>query len=119
MEKFVKVPIFPITQYLTAKERENFPAPMKPVNFKFRDDEIHVEKVLRCDRGVSRKVGGRGFWFECRVSWCNNDVERTQNSILWFDDFLLEWFVEVKESRAPVDWDKARQLSDIGDFYDE
>jgi hypothetical protein len=40
-------------------------------------------------------------------------------SILWFDDFLQEWFVEVLESRVPVGWDTPTQLSDIGDFLDE
>jgi len=119
MEKFVKVPIFPITKYMTAKERNQIPAPMKPVSFMFGPDEIHVDTVLDCDRGVSRKVGGRGFRFACRVSWWCDDAVHTQKSILWFDDFLQEWFVEVLASRAPEDWDKATKLSDIGDFYDD
>ena len=119
MEKYVKVPIFPLTKYMTAKERNKLLAPMKPVSFMFGDDEIHVDTVLECDRGVSRKVGGMGFRFTCKVSWCNNDTLRTKQSILWYDNFLEEWFVEVLESRAPKDWDAAIQLSDIGDFYDE
>ena len=117
MEKYVKVPIFPMAQFMTAKERNHMPAPMKPVSFRFGDDEIHVNTVLACERGVSRKVGGRGFRFTCTVSWCNDDAERTKESILWYDDFLQEWFVEVLESRAPEDWDAAMRLSDV-DFYD-
>ena len=118
MEKYIKVPIFPITKYMTPKERKQMPAPMKPVVFQFGDDKVHVDSVIACDRGVSRKVGGRGYRFECNVSWCSNDIERTKKSILWYDDFLQEWFVEVRESRVPVEWDAATQLSDISDFYD-
>ena len=119
MMKYVKVPIFPVAKYLTAKERNQVPAPMKPMSFMFGDDEIHVDSVLDCDRGVSRKVGGRGFRFACRVSWRADDTERTKESILWYDDFLQEWFVEVLQSRAPEDWDRATHLSDIGDCYDD
>ena len=118
MEKLVKVPIFPITKFLTANERKQIPAPMEPVSFMYGEDEIHVGEVMGCERGVSRKVGGRGFRFECSVSWWCDDRERTQKSVLWYDDFLQEWFVEALESRVPLNWDTARSLSDIGDFYD-
>lgn len=120
MAKYVKVPIYPITQYLTAEERKNSPAPMKPVSFWFGDDEIQVDKILCCERGVSRKVGGRGFRYVCRVSWCSDDDLRIKDSsIVWYDDFLQEWFVEVIESKAPADWYTAIQISDLGDYYDE
>jgi len=118
MEKYVKIPIFPITKYLTAKEREQSPAPMKPVSFMFGEDEILVDLVRSCVRGVSRRVGGRGFRYVCKVSWCNYDVWRTKDSVLWFDDFLQEWFVEVPESRAPAGWDRATELSDISNALD-
>ena len=119
MQNFVKVPIFPIAKYMSAEERNQIPAPMKPMSFQFGEDEIHVDAILSCDRGVSRKVGGRGFRFECTVSWWCDDMERTKASVLWYDDFLQEWFVEALASRVPLDWDTARSLSDIGDFYDE
>ena len=119
MEKYVKVPIFPITKYMNAKERNEMPAPMRPVSFYFGDEEIHVDHVIDCDRGVSRKVGGRGYRFSCRVSRYKEDSWYTKDSVLWYDDFLQEWFVEVPESRVPEGWDTARQLRDIGDFYDD
>ena len=115
MEKYVKVPIFPMTKYMPAMERRQMPAPMKPVSFMFGDDEIHVDAVRSCVRGVSRKVGGRGFRYACRVSWLADDRWRTQESVLWYDDFLQEWFVEVPESRAPADWHTATQLRDLDD----
>jgi hypothetical protein len=118
MQKFVKVPIFPIAKYLSAEERRQTPAPMKPVSFKFGHDQIYIDTVLCCDRGVSRKVGGRGFRFECRVRWCNDHRECTKDSILWYDDFLQEWFVEVIVSKIPAGWETPTTLSDIGDFYD-
>ena len=37
MPKYVKVPIFPTTKFMTAKEREHIPVPMKPVSFNFGD----------------------------------------------------------------------------------
>jgi len=118
MDKYVKVPVFPIAKYLTAKERNHMPAPMKPVSFRFGADEIHVDAVLDCDRGVSRKVGGRGFRFVCKVRWESNDAEHMKESVLWYDDFLQEWFVEVLKSRAPADWDMAADLSGVGDLED-
>lgn len=118
MEKYVKVPIYPIIKYMTSIERKQMPSPMKPVSFMFGEDEILVDGVIHCDRSVSRKVGGRGFRYECRVSWQSGDNWRTQESVLWYDDFLQEWFVEVKESKAPRDWDQATQLSDIRDHLD-
>ena len=119
MEKYVKVPIFPLTKYMTPKEKERkkLPVPMIPVAFMFGDNKVRVS-VLYCDRAVSRKVGGRGFRYECRASWCSDDIERTKDSVLWYDDFLQEWFVEVPKSRVPVDWDMPTKLSDVGDFYD-
>jgi hypothetical protein len=119
MAKYVKVPIFPLTKYMTADERKKMPAPMKPVSFMFGDDEVLVDRVLCCERGVSRKVGGRGYRFDCRVSWCIDQRWRTKQSVVWYDDFLQEWFVEVRESRALADWYSATQLSDIGEFYDD
>ena len=118
MAKHVRVPIFPVTKYMTANERKQMPAPMKPVSFMFGDDEVHVDKVMLCGRAVSRKAGGRGFRYECKLSWGNDDSWRTKISTLWYDDFLQEWFVEVPESKVPVDWDMATQLSDLGDFLD-
>ena len=119
MEKYVRVPIFPVTKYLTKGERLKIPAPMLPLSFEYCGDEIIVDRVVECDRGISLKVGGRGYWFECRVSWCVDDKWRTKNSKIWFDDFLQEWFVEVPESKAPADWHEATQLSDIQNFVDE
>lgn len=118
MEKYVKVPIFPVIRYMTKQERNKIPAPMKPVSFMFGEDEVLVDGVIFCERAVSRKVGGRGFRYECKVSWYNNDEWRNKISILWYDDFLLEWFVEAKESKVPVDWDTASQLNDVGEFLD-
>jgi len=112
-EEYVKVPVFPLAKYMTTKERGESPSPMKPVSFMFGQDYIQVDEVLECSRGVSRKVGGRGFRFVCRVSRCGNSRLYAQQSIVWYDDFLQEWFVEVPKSRVPVDWDAATQLSDI------
>ena len=104
---------------MTAKERKQMPAPMKPLSFMFGGDEINVDDVVDCNRGVSRKVGGRGFRYVCKVSWCNNDVWRFKESTIWFDDFLEEWFVEVPESRVPDEWEAPTTLSDIGNFLDD
>lgn len=116
--KYVKVPIFPITKYMTAKERKNIPAPMKPLSFMFGINEVHVDDVLDCNRGVSRKVGGRGYRYVCKVSWCHDDVWRTKESNVWYDDFLQEWFVEVPESKIPDEWEPATQLCDIDNYID-
>ena len=78
-----------------------------------------MDAVVSCDRGVSRRVGGRGFRFSCRLSKPGDTMPRTRESAIWYDDFLQEWFVEVPESRVPVDWYAATQLSDIGDYYDD
>jgi hypothetical protein len=118
MDKYVKVPIFPITKYMAAKERKQMPAPMKPLSFMFGDDKILVDAVLDCDRGVSRKVGGRGFRYLCKVRWHTGAYWRTKESVLWYDDFLQEWFVETPQSRAPVDWEAATQLSDLSGFLE-
>jgi len=117
--EFVKVPIFPITKYMPEHERNQIPAPMKPVSFLFGDDEVFVDKVVSCERAVSRKVGGRGFRYECKVSWGDDAICRTKLSTVWYDDFLEEWFVEVPASRAPVDWDAATQVNDIDDILDD
>ncbi len=119
MDKYVKVPIFPVTKYMTAHERNEIPAPMKPVSFGFGNDAVTVDAVLDCDRGVSRKVGGRGFRFTCRVSWKSYGKLRSKVSVIWFDDFLQEWFVEVPEAKVPVDWDTATQIRDIDEHYGE
>lgn len=118
-EKYVKVPIFPATKYLSPNERKEMSAPMKPESFLFDSDKVTVDEVLDCDRGISRKVGGRGFRFVCRVSWMSNGKLRTKVSVIWFDDFLQEWFVEVPESRVPVDWDAATQILEIDEHYGE
>ena len=115
MDKYIKVPIFPVIKYMSAQERQQKPAPMMPISFMYGLDEIHIDSVLACERGVSRKVGGRGFRFTCRVSWRNDDGQHSQQSIVWYDDFLEEWFVEVPESRAPSNWVAATQLDDIRD----
>ena len=117
MDSYVRVPIFPMIKYMTAKERGHAPAPMIPVSFKFDDREVQVDAVLDCERGVARKAGGRGFRYLCDVSWRSNDREHTQNSTIWYDDFLQEWFVEVPKSRAPVEWEAATQITELDDFY--
>ena len=116
--KYVKVPIFPTTKFMTAKEREHIPVPMKPVSFNFGGIEVYVDAVLDCVRGVSRKVGGRGFRYECKVSWCIDDSLHTKTSVLWLDDFLHEWFVEVPESRVPDGCEEAFQLSDVRNYVE-
>jgi hypothetical protein len=119
MEKYIRVPIFPVARYLPAKERAQIPAPMIPVSFMYGGDEVQVDAVRSCIRGVSRKAGGRGFRFACKVSWYNDDRWRFKDSVLWYDDFLQEWFVEVLESKAPENWEPATQLSDISEFLDD
>ena len=114
-EKFVKVPVFPLTKYMTTSERGQMPAPMKPVSFYFGQDYVQVDEVLDCERGVSRKVGGMGFRFVCSVSRFIDSRRISKQSVIWFDDFVQEWFVEVPESRVPVDWDTATQISNIDD----
>jgi len=118
MERYVKIPIFPITKYMTAKERKQMPAPMKPVSFMFDLNEVVVDDVLDCNRGVSRKVGGRGFRYVCRVRWCCDDIWHSKNSVLWYDDFLCEWFVEVPESRKPDRWEMPTQLTDVANYLE-
>jgi len=112
-EAYTKVPIYPTVKFLTSDERKKIPAPMKPISFMYGEDEINVDIVLLCDRGVSRKVGGRGFRYECRVSWCSDDNWHMQESVIWYDDFLQEWFVEVERSKAPSGWHEAMRLGDV------
>jgi len=119
MKKYVKVPIYPITKYMSKHERKQIPAPMKPISFTFGDDEVLVDKVVLCERAVSRKAGGRGFRYECRVSWGGDETGRTKVSTVWYDDFLEEWFVEVPASRVPADWDAAAQINDVSDSLDD
>ncbi len=117
MESYVRVPIFPTIRYMNAKERGNAPSPMMPVSFRFGEREVTVDAVLTCERGVSRKAGGRGFRYACRVSFGSNEQLRTQTSTVWYDDFLCEWFVEVPRSRMPADWTAATQLGELDEFY--
>lgn len=119
MAKYVKVPVFPVIKYMSKQERNQMPAHMKPISFMFGDDEILVDGVVSCERSVSRKVGGRGFRYECKVSWRVDDEWRKKISILWYDDFLQEWFVEAKESKVPDNWDMASQLNSVGEFLDD
>lgn len=119
MDEYVKVPIFPLTKYMTAQERREIPAPMKPVSFQFGDETVIVDEVIDCDRATSRRVGGRGFRFFCRVSWVPKGKPRVKESTIWFDDFLNEWFVAVPKSRVPVDWDTATQISEVSQYYDD
>lgn len=125
MENYVKVPIFPLAKYMTPGERREIPAPMRPVSFLFGSHTVTVDEVVDCNRGASLKVGGRGFRFVCRVSWTPKGKPRQKQSVVWFDDFLNEWFVEVPQHRVPVDWDTATQITDLdqhyndGDFVDE
>ena len=117
MDRFVRVPIFPVTQYLAAGERGDMPVPMKPVSFMFGGYEVNVDSIRGCVRGVSRRAGGRGFRYACKVSWQSGGIFRTKESVLWYDDFLQEWFVEVPESRTPADWQKATQVSEATAVY--
>ncbi len=71
-----------------------------------------MDRDALCERTVSRKVGGRGFRCTCYVSWMAGGKRHVQSSVVWYDDFLEEWFVEVLKSRAPVDWDTASQVRD-------
>lgn len=101
MQKYEKVPIYPLAKYLSPAEHEGIPAPLKPVAFEFDGAMVTVDDVVVCERGVSLKVGGRGFLFNCRVSWTPGGVTRTKQSVLWYDDFYDEWFVEVPAGRKP------------------
>jgi hypothetical protein len=85
---------------------------MVPVSFVFGENEVYVGTVRSCVRGVSRKTGGRGFRYACEVSWRSGEKWRVQESVLWYDDFLQEWFVEVPEAKALTDWHKATKISD-------
>lgn len=99
--KYEKMPIYPMAKYLSREEREHIPAPLKPVAFAFDGAMVTVDSIVACEQGVSLKVGGRGYWFKCKVSWTPGGVMRTKESIVWYDDFYDEWFVEVPEGRAP------------------
>ena len=112
MKKYVKVPIFPVIKYLPLSERQDLAAPMIPVSFMFGENEVHVGTIRSCVRGISRKTGGRGFRYACEVSWCSDAKWRIQESVLWYDDFLQEWFVEVPETRAPADRHSASKIND-------
>ena len=112
MDKFIKVPIFPVIKYMPFNERQDLAAPMIPVSFMFGENEVHVGTIRACVRGVSRKTGGRGFRYACEVSWCSNNKWCIQESVLWYDDFLQEWFVEVPETKAPTGWVDAAKIND-------
>ena len=113
MEKYVKIPIFPVIKYMPHAERQDLAAPMIPVSFNFGETEIRVGVIRSCVRGVSRKTGGRGYRYACQVSWCIDDKWRVQESVLWYDDFLQEWFVEVPETRAPADWQDPSKVNEL------
>ena len=113
MDNFVKIPIFPTIKYMPLEERVDLAAPMVPVSFMFGENEIHVGVIRSCVRGVSRKTGGRGFRYACQVSWQSDGKWRLQESVLWYDDFLQEWFVEVPETRAPAGWYTATRINDL------
>ena len=113
MGAYIKVPIFPVIKYMPHAERQDLAAPMVPVSFMFGESEIHVGTIRSCVRGVSRKTGGRGFRYACEVRWLCNEKWRFQESVLWYDDFLQEWFVEVPETRAPVGWFDATRINDL------
>ena len=113
MEKFIKVPIFPIIKYMPFKDRQDFAAPMVPVSFMFGETEIHVGTIRACVRGLSRRTGGRGYRYACEVSWCSNDKWRIQESVLWYDDYLEGWFVEVPETRVPADWHTVTKVGEL------
>ena len=112
MDKFIKVPIFPVIKYLPLDKRQDLAAPMIPVSFKFGENEIHVGTIRSCVRGISRKTGGRGFRYACEVSWFSDNEWRIQESVLWYDDFLQEWFVEVPETKVPAGWFDAAKMND-------
>lgn len=101
MDEFVKVPIYPVARWLDPREKQRRALPVNkvPEDFTFMDSQIHVDDVVDCGQGVSRKVGGRGFRFTCKVSWGDVGYPKSKHSILWYDDFYDEWFVEV-----PKDW---------------
>lgn len=104
-ETYVKVPIYPDARWLNPKERGGIPANKIPQVFEFAGDTIHVTKMEVCERSVSRKAGGRGFRFVCRVCWQDGDEERNKLSVIWYDDFYDEWFVEV-----PLNWATSKGL---------
>ena len=99
MDEYVKVLIYPEARWLTPKEKGQIPSNKIPQMFMFEDDTIHVLRTVVCERAVSRKVGGRGFRFVCQVNWDDNTKVKIKESIIWYDDFYDEWFVEV-----PKDW---------------
>lgn len=101
-DEYVKVAIYPVAHWIPPgeKHRRGLPINKLPDYFQFGDSNIHINKVVNCSQGVSRKVGGRGYRFICSVSWGEEDSPRTKASILWYDDFYDEWFVEVPESWA-------------------
>lgn len=99
-EKYVKVLIYPQVRWLTPKEKNRIPTNKVPQVFSFDGETVHVMRMEVCERSVSRKVGGRGFRFVCRVRWASEDSPKTKPSIIWYDDFYDEWFVEVPENLA-------------------
>lgn len=101
MEKYIKVPIYPLARYLLPQERQGCPSAKAPSVFEYDGATVTVDAVIQCEQGVSRKVGGRGYRFVCRVSWVPNGVLRSKESTVWYDDFYDEWFLEVPEKRAP------------------
>ena len=100
MEEYVKVLIYPEARWLSPKEKGGIPSNKIPQMFKFADDTIHVLRTLVCERSVSRKVGGRGFRFVCEVRWTDSNGGKIKESIIWYDDFFDEWFVEVPKRWA-------------------
>ena len=100
MDEYVKVLIYPEARWLTPKEKGKIPSNKIPQMFKFADDTIHVLRTIVCERAVSRKVGGRGFRFVCQVNWDDNAKAKIKESIIWYDDFYDEWFVEIRKDWA-------------------
>ena len=119
MEKYVKVPIYPVIKYMPEKERPDLAAPMIPMSFMYDNNAVTVGTIYSCVRGVSRKTGGRGFRYAVQVYWESDNDWRIQDSVLWFDDFLQEWFVEVPETHVPIGWQLATNVNDINDMLNE
>ena len=113
MDNYVKIPIFPVIKYMPLSQRQDLAAPMIPVSFMFGETEIQVGVIRSCVRGISRNTGGRGYRYACQVCWCTDDEWREQESVLWYDDFLQEWFVEVPETRAPNDRQDAMRITEL------
>lgn len=107
-ERFVKVKIYPITRFVPPDPNTKRDNKLEPMQFVYPTKSgkrvVSVDRVENKMRAPALKAGGHGYRYTCYLSWGAGN-RSAKISHLWFDPRRLEWFVEVPESQAPMDWD--------------